>query len=95
MRNRKSRQASGTPGGRDLHQVKKPATITPPMNMKAQTKAIDSGLLSTDLPSRFARRLPGHEFNLHEDQVLITAIDDVVLYSGSPEVFYASSKLGS
>ena len=36
----------------------------------------------------------GYEFNLHEDQVLITAIDDVVLYSGGPEICYASGKLG-
>jgi hypothetical protein len=40
------------------------------------------------------QRLSGDEFNLHEDQVLITAIDDVVLDSGGPEVCYASAKLG-
>ena len=47
-----------------------------------------------NLPSRLLQRLSGHEFNLHEDQVLITAIDDVVLDSGGPEVCYASGKLG-
>jgi len=61
----------------------------------------DGALLLADLHQRSVvrrgsptQRLPGHEFNLHEDQVLITAIDDVVLYSGSPEVCYASCKLG-
>ena len=47
-----------------------------------------------NLPSRSLQRLSGHEFNLHEDQLPITAIDDVVLYSGRPEVCYASGKLG-
>jgi hypothetical protein len=47
-----------------------------------------------NLPSRSLQRLSGHEFNLHEDQVPIITIYDVVIDPGGPEVCHASGKLG-
>jgi hypothetical protein len=48
-------------------------------------------------PSRSSgcRGLTGNDLDFHEDQLLITAIDDVVLDTGGPEVCYAGGKLGN
>jgi hypothetical protein len=43
----------------------------------------------------FAAALPGHDFNFHEHQILITAIDGIMPDPGGPEVCYTGRKLGS